>query len=62
MIFGLDLFTLGITFLFFAFVLLVLSKVVWHTFHGDIKEVFMVVIFSAIVLGLIAIGLGWWVF
>ena len=61
MIFGLDIFTIGVAFLFFAFALLILWRIVWHTFHGDIGRVFMSVFFGALVLGLLAIGLGWWI-
>ena len=62
MIFGLDLFTLGVAFFLFAFILGVLWKIIWHTFHGDIGEVFIFVIIGAVVVGLILMGMDWFVF
>ena len=62
MLFGIDLVSFGLAFIFFAFGLLVLWKIVWHTYHGHIGRVFLTAIISAVILGLIAIGLGWLVF
>ena len=62
MLFGLDLFTLAVAFILFAFVLTILWKVVWHTFHGDIGQVFLTIIIAAVVAGIILFGMDWLIF
>ena len=58
MIFGLDIFTLGVAFLLFAFGLTILWKIVWHTYHGDIGKVFILVVFGAVVIAVLLMALG----
>lgn len=50
--FGLDLFTLGIAFLFFVVILSILWDVISHRFHVDIGEIFIGVIVAVAFLGL----------
>lgn len=56
MLFGLDLFTLGIAFLIFVPLLAILGKLVWHTFHGDIKSLFLIAIIISFIVGIILIA------
>lgn len=53
MIFGLDLFTFGVAFILFAIILVFLWNIVWHTFHGEIGQVFIIAIIGVVLASLI---------
>lgn len=59
---GIDLITLGVAAFFFAIFLIVFFNVVYHTYHGNIKEVFVMAIIAFVLAGVVLLLLGFDVF